>query len=468
MTVSAILTDPDYAALKSFVLQHTGLAYYSDKDEDLATRLSRRMSALKVPDCSTYLDILNRPANTSEIDALAGELTIGETYFFRQREHFELIRSKIIPDLIERNQTTRQMRIWSAGCATGAEPYSVAMLLQSEFAEPLRDWNIFILGTDINPDFLAQARAGRYSEWALRDVPLEDRECCFLQAGNRWILNREFRDAVTFRHHNLADGSAIPSADGAPFDLILCRNVLIYFSADQTRAVLLRFRKSLATEGWLLVGHAECGADALQQFAVVREPNVIAFRKNPEDLAYDGRSEEPLAQWQPWVDHSFNPPENSSANTAAIRTTPVAADPSFAPPQPASASARLEEARALADRGEWNAAASICQELLSLDPLNAAAHFTLGLILAHTSSLEEAKTELRSAIYVDRRFALAYYHLGTLLQRSRSFPEARRSFRNVLQLLEGRAADDPLEHGDGIKVEELRALTRMHEEVLGE
>ena len=121
MTVRAILCDPDYSTLKAYVLNHTGLTYYADKDEDLATRLLRRIGAVTVPNCAAYLALLKRPVPaTHEMDALVGELTIGETYFFRQREHFNLLRSTIIPDLLRRNREVRRLRIWSAGCATGA------------------------------------------------------------------------------------------------------------------------------------------------------------------------------------------------------------------------------------------------------------------------------------------------------------------------------------------------------------
>ena len=184
MTVREILSDSDYPRLKTFVLNHTGLAYYADKDEDFATRMARRFAIVKAPHCNAYLSLLSRGAHgSSEIDALVGELTIGETYFFRQNEHFELLRSTIFPDLLRRNIESRQLRIWSAGCATGAEPYSVAVLLYTEFAAQIRDWDVSILGTDINPDFLAQARTGNFSEWTLRDVAPQVKDCCFRRDG---------------------------------------------------------------------------------------------------------------------------------------------------------------------------------------------------------------------------------------------------------------------------------------------
>jgi chemotaxis protein methyltransferase CheR len=156
------------------------------------------------------------------MDQLVGELTIGETYFFRHREHFELLRTTIIPDLLERNRPAKSLRIWSAGCATGAEPYSVSVLLQSEFSAQLSGWNVSIVATDLNLDFLERGRAAKFAEWALRETVESTRQRCFVRDGNSWQLRPEFTRGVTFRYHNLAGGSDLAEGAGA-FDLILCR-----------------------------------------------------------------------------------------------------------------------------------------------------------------------------------------------------------------------------------------------------
>lgn len=465
MTIREILSDSDYPRLKALVLNHTGLAYYADKDEDFATRMVRRFAVVKAPNCSTYLSLLRRGANDpSEMDALVGELTIGETYFFRQNEHFELLRTTIFPDLLQRNIGSRQLRIWSAGCATGAEPYSVAVLLYTEFAAQIRDWDVSILGTDINPDFLAQARTGNFSEWTLRDVAPQVKDCCFRRDGKRWILDAQFRRAVTFRYHNLIDNSASASPDNQSFDLILCRNVMIYFSPERNRAVAAQLFRHLADGGWLLVGHAESSIEMFHQFEPVRAPGVTAYRK-PVDRAEKPQGT-PAPIWTPWSDRDF---EFQPVSLVETKPCLVTATEMIAPSLPSATSPNsLEDARIHADRGEWAAAEAICCRLLEVDPLSAPAHFTLGLILAHTSSVEAAIAQLRRTVYVDRKFALAYYYLGTLLQRAGSFSEAKKAFRNAFGLLQTRAAEESVEHGDGMSIEELRELTRMHRETLGE
>jgi len=284
MNVSAILHDPAYQTLKDHVLDHTGLRYYEGKDEDFATRLARRFTALGVSTCAAYLGRLEKDLRAgsdkpSELNALIGELTIGETYFFRQREHFDLLRTTIVPDLLERNRESRQLRIWSAGCAIGAEPYSVAMVLWPEFAAQLAGWDVLLLGTDINVDFLAQAREGEFSRWHLRDLPPEERDCCFVQAGSRWRLATHIRQRVTFRHHNLTDEFSHPAGDGLPFDLILCRNVIIYFASDRIRALAQQFYNLLKPGGWLLQGHAEYSSEYFSRFDLINQNGGLSRRQ---------------------------------------------------------------------------------------------------------------------------------------------------------------------------------------------
>jgi chemotaxis protein methyltransferase CheR len=460
MTVREILSDPDYPRLKAFVLNHTGLAYYADKDEDFATRIARRFAIVKAPSCKDYFFLLGPTArHPSEMDALVGELTIGETYFFRQNEHFELLRTTIFPDLLQRNIESRKLRIWSAGCATGAEPYSVAVLLYSEFAAEIGDWDVSILGTDINLDFLAQARTASFSDWILRDVPLHVRDRCFRRDGKRWILDAAFHRGVTFGYHNLADSSACASPDNQPFDLILCRNVMIYFSAEQNRAAAAHLFRQMVNGGWLLVGHAESSIELFRQFEAVHTPTVTAYRKPDAGSPV----EPPAPAWTPWSDSDFE----SSLSPVREGAPSVAREMNAMPPSTASLD-DLEEARIHADRGEWASAEAICRRLLETDPLNAPAHFILGLILTHTGTAQAAITELRRAVYADHKFALAYYYLGTLLQAAGLLSDARKAFRNSFELLQTFAAEESVELGDSMNVEELRELIRMHQETFGE
>lgn len=456
MNLAAVLADPRFPDLKRYVLTRTGLAYYADNNEDLAARLARRMSALQVSDAQSYLQTLESGmAGAHEMECLVGELTIGETYFFRQAEHFDLLRGTIVPDLLQQNAASRRIRIWSAGCATGEEPYSIAILLEREFGAQLAGWDVSILASDINRGFLARAKEACYTEWAFRATPHEIREQCFDRQGKAWLLRPEYRKRVTFQRINLASAQAMLALSGM-FDLILCRNVMIYFGGNLIEGTVTLFWEALAAGGWLIVGHAEFHPTIFSKFARVSAGDASALRK----LAPGMTPPEPEPWWP-------SPPPLAEHE-------PILRSPSKQPPQPAAPAAvmpappatTLQEVRDLADRGSWRTAAALGRQLTHSDPLNAPAHFTLGLILESIASPFEAEQALRRAIYLDRDFALAHYHLATCLQSAGKPEPARKSFQNVIQLLANRAAEERVEHGDGINVADLSEMAKLHLELL--
>ncbi|MFD0936364.1 CheR family methyltransferase, partial [Methylobacterium trifolii] len=165
--------DPGYAALKAQIVARTGHHYYADKDDLLFDRLRRRFKARGVDSAAAYRALLL--ADADEWAALEAEITIGETFFFRYAEQFAALRQTILPGLIAAREAQRSLRIWSAGCSTGAEPYSVAILLHELLGDALPAWEIHILGTDISAEALATARAAEYGRWALRTLPHEER-----------------------------------------------------------------------------------------------------------------------------------------------------------------------------------------------------------------------------------------------------------------------------------------------------
>jgi chemotaxis protein methyltransferase CheR len=445
-SVKSILSDPAYQLLKAYVLEHTGLHYYSDKDEDFAARILRRISARGAAGCSSYLAMLRLESGgePSEIEALIGELTIGETYFFRQPDHFDLLRSSILPEILQRNALSRRLRVWSAGCANGAEPYSIALLLQLEFGAALAGWDVSILGTDLNVEFLARARAGIFGDWALREVSAGLKETCFERDGNRWQLCARYRKNVSFEYNNLVASQPYPGSAGDPFDIILCRNVMIYLSRTRITEVAERLYDSLAEGGWLLVGHAEANTETFRQYSHGNHPAYGSYRKKPLTQA------PPAAL--PFLP-LFEPPRMPLPLTPTVvqaETPAVTAD----------------DARTLADCGQFERAAEICRRLIEAHPLHAPAHFTLGLIFEHTSYLTDAEAAFRKAIYLDRGLALAHYHLGTTLQVAGRFAAARKSFENVMELLADSPANTAVPLGDGLAARELLELSKMHLEFM--
>jgi chemotaxis protein methyltransferase CheR len=449
----ALIGDPLYLRLKEHLIESTGLAYYLDKDVDLARRLGRRLSTTGVEDCAAYLTILRDPLRgPSELDALIAEVTIGETSFFRHQEHFDALRERVLPDLLARNQARnppqRSLRIWCAGCADGPEPYSLAILLKREMAQQIRGCEVTILGTDINRSSLAKAREGKFEEWALRATSEEIRRECFTKEGRFWTIAPEYKEWVCFQVHNLVEHS-FPSLlnNLSAFDLIVCRNVMIYFGTELMRRMIQQFHDSLVPCGWLLVGPAEPNMTCFTSFHAVNAPGVTLYqRPEQSDLVRETFTMSPLPPLPAMPRHS------------------TAHAPVTEPARPVLPT--LESVRHFANSGAWENAARCCEELLKKDNLQANVHFYHALVLEQMSKHGEAESSLRRSLYLNRQSVLAHYYLGMFLQSRGDRREAARSFENTLNLLRSRPDADSFADADGITAAELKELATMHLEIL--
>jgi chemotaxis protein methyltransferase CheR len=271
------LTDELYISFRDLLRERCGLHYPDRKRSDLVHGLAQAMNAGGFPDLAAlYADARLGGAGW---EIILAQLTVGETYFFRNQPQFEAFRQQLLPELLQRRATIRSLRVWSAGCATGEEPYSIAMLL-GDMLPREQMWQVSILATDLNPRFLARAREALYSEWSFRETTEAQRARFWVREGNRWRLRPEIRRMVLFTRLNLAEPSYPAINNGTcAMDIIFCRNVMIYFDEETIRQVLARMYAALAPGGWLLVGHAEPQAALYQQFEVHNFPNAIIYRK---------------------------------------------------------------------------------------------------------------------------------------------------------------------------------------------
>ncbi len=271
------LTDELYLLFRDLMQERCGLAYPERKRADLAHGLGAALRASKLGSLAQlYADAR---AHGPAWETLVASLTIGETYFFRNQAQFDALREQIVPELIARRSSIRTLRIWSAGCATGEEPYSIAMMLSELLPDPAQ-WQVHILATDINPQFLARAREGLYGNWSFRDTESRLRDIYFTPEGNRWRLSPSIRQMVNFSRLNLVE-PCYPAIINGTYgqDIIFCRNVTIYFDEPTTRQIIERFYAALFPGGWLVVGHAEPQADLYQRFEVHNFPRTILYRK---------------------------------------------------------------------------------------------------------------------------------------------------------------------------------------------
>ncbi|ARA94775.1 chemotaxis protein CheR [Rhodothermaceae bacterium RA] len=275
----AALSDDLFQQLRSFIYDQTGIYFQDNKRYLLESRIGRRMQALNLPDYGAYLRHLNQPAGRAELPKLYDEITINETYFFRNTDQFSVLEQTLIPELAQERLkgTRRQVRIWSAACSTGDEPYTLALIIRERLQPRFPGIRFEIVGTDINTQVLDVARAGIYSAYAVRNVPPATLQRYFRQEGDRYHLDPEIRRMVTFKHLNLMDRSGM--ALMRHFDIILCANVLIYFDTASKQQVVSSLYASLNPGGFLMLGFSETLYGISQAFQPVRFEKTIAYKR---------------------------------------------------------------------------------------------------------------------------------------------------------------------------------------------
>ena len=244
-----------FARLQRLIYKHSGISISQDKRSSVYARLSRRLRALGLDSFCDYCRLIEE-GNVEELEHFTNALTTNLTGFFRERHHFEYLRQEALPELLLRNNRKRKLRIWSAGCSTGEEPYSIATLLL-ELMPHINSWDIKLLATDIDTDVLETAREGIYPAEEIAELSNRYIKAGFQRGtGSRQGLVRvtpAVRKLVDFRQHNLMDDWPTE----AQFDIVFCRNVVIYFDKPTRERLFDHFAEITAPGGYLFIGHSE-------------------------------------------------------------------------------------------------------------------------------------------------------------------------------------------------------------------
>ena len=259
--------------LRAFLERKTGFAIPQDRWEWLVGGFLERLRGRGFTDDAEYVAYLEQdPRGDAELEELFNALTIRKTSFFRNPACFQALEELVLPAALARQQA-RPISIWSAGCSTGEEAYSLAMVAR----HVLGDAPFYVLGTDIASEALVRARQGSYPARAAEAIPDRFQRYLTVVGGRTWV-REELRAATEFASHNLAI-DAVPRSAGGRWDVIACRNVLIYFGVEQTREVLRRFADALVPGGALFLGHAEVFTDAEPEFEVVFHGQTFFYRR---------------------------------------------------------------------------------------------------------------------------------------------------------------------------------------------
>jgi chemotaxis protein methyltransferase CheR len=487
--------------LSDFISARIGLYFPQNRWRDLTRGIhsaSQEFDFKDTESCARWL--LSSPLTRGQIETLARHLTIGETYFFREEKALEAITGRILPDLIRsRKESEQRLRIWSAGCSTGEEAYSIAILLDKLFAH-VKSWQLTILATDINPRALQKASTGVYGEWSFRGTPAWVKENYFeRKKGGRYEILPRIKRMVKFSNLNLAE-DAYPSllSNTNAMDIILCRNVLMYFTREQARNVVNKMFLALDAGGWLVVNPSELSTDLFSAFTSVNFPGAILYQKRDTEshlkAVFNGRQDhEPAILAQPFFDLTAGTEMKDVPSSESSRTISLEVDASRETQPSASNRYRdalafygqgryrvalemLEElvssgqadiathvllSRAYANQGQLVEALEWCEKAIVIDKTNALSHYLRATILQELDQVEEAIKSLQRALFLDQHFALAHFALGNLTRRQGKRKESERHLANALALLREYRQEDILPESEGMPAGRLFEIIRQ-------
>ncbi len=463
-----------------FLAQQMGLHFPPERWCDLLRGVENAAGEFGLQDAEACMQwLLSTPLDRKRIETLACHLSVGETYFFRDPQVFEALQMHILPALIQsRRESVKTLRIWSAGCATGEEAYSFAILVQRMIPD-FRQWQIIILATDINPHALARAESGIYGEWSFRNAPEWLKNGYFSATGEgRYEIMPSVRKMVTFAYLNLMEDSyPSPMNNTNALDIIFCRNVLIYFKPALAAQVVRRHYLSLTDGGWLISSPTESFQITSEIMETVNFPGAILYRKNASGMGMARSSVAPfLARPEPLEPSIIRP---AGATKQAMRR-PTAITVEKAPPRPADyqqaftlyRQGRYGEATAQAamllasgqnkvqamnllarihaNQGDLVRARQWCRQAIDADRLNPAGHYLLAIVLLEQGQTDDSMQELKRTLYLDQDFVPAYFTLGNLYRQQGRHKEARKYFDNALLLLNAHPPEETLPETEGM------------------
>lgn len=404
-------------------------------------------------------------------DDLAKQLTIGETYFFREKTAIDLLKNECIPAFLKKKTQNSVFRIWSAGCSSGEEPYTLAITLK-EAKEQYGHFNFEIIATDLNPQALEKATLGRYSAWSFRETPEAIKQKYFQKKGSLFDINNEIKDLVKFSKlnlKNLVGSSALHFAH--PFDMIFCRNVLMYFDPDTISQIGKAFFFNLHDGGWFITSQVELNDVYFSDYTKQHYGGNFFYQKQlnksngnvnpqPEKLLQKRQIQKStttslkndLSDFRKRERQHVKPTENDSSvrnNTNRLRITSATVEKTASndiyqnkvvKTETAVNDISLQQIQHLADTGNLTEALSLCAMKLETNPENTQLHYIHALICMETNQMDLAEKALTKLLYIDQQHLAAQFMLGGLFAKQGKNKQSKKQFENLSETLE--AYDD--------------------------
>lgn len=488
---------------KNLVTARSGL-YFKDCDlRDFQNALLHRMHERKIASPLAYYNILTvSEKKEEELRELLNDLTVNHTFFFRNEPQFKVLKEKILPEIIARKKErmmtnpggTKEkpsLRVWSAGCSTGEEPYSIAMAVKEAIPDS-KNWDIQIVATDASTSALGAARKGIYGLNSMRLVNKEHRDLYFFErTGTGRKAEYEIRDMiknlVRFSYFNLMEEN-----DLAEFDIIFCCNVTIYFEIETTMRVMDKIYHSLNDDGYLFIGSSESLQFISNKFKMLDWEEAIYYRKRAakevlseikvpvrQGVEVDRVLEEISRKELEAQLKGFKSPETKMAKNIdeilaeviknlyakkyyvaldlveqAHKISRDAIEPYYL------------EAETLSSLGRFEEAKDKLRTALELDPLFAPAYYLFGSLFSDEGKLEEAKKSFKKAVYLNKDFTMAHFSLANIYKNEGQPNEAIREYRNTLNLLVKNAPDDIIAYSGGFSAVAVAGACRSNIERL--
>jgi chemotaxis protein methyltransferase CheR len=505
------LSPADFDRYRAIVRQRAGIEIPDARKSDLEKGVRAALDVTGAGDEGALYELLAEkgPRGAAAFEAMVPAITINETHFFRNRPQMKSLETEILPQLIEARRETRRLRIWSAACSSGEEPYSLAILIDRLL--PDRDkWDVLIHGTDIDHMALEKAHTGLYGNWSFREVPQDVKDEYFTRLDeHRFELAPKIRRMVTFSRLNLVDDH-YPSPENVTdrMDLVVCRNVLIYFKEETIQRIVDRFHESLVDGGWLVVGHAEPSQEIFGRFEVRNYPGTIVYRRarvapakpaSPQSTVRSPQERPPLVTARkPHKPLAPRKPVVPATRTSSVRPLRPVGGKLAAGPVPQGGP--VEEAFALFEAGKSGEAINRLEALAADSPndhrapyllakifaskvrfeeaerwidvaignreLAAEAHYLRGIVLQEQGKLELALDAFRRSVFLDHTFVLGHFAAAGVFGRTGQTGRAQKSLTTVAELLSGRHADELLPEGDGLTVGRLQELVTLQQQLV--
>jgi chemotaxis protein methyltransferase CheR len=514
-----ILEPAQVERFRAVVADRMGLAFESGKLELLSQVLTERLGAFDKSRPDSYLLKLEHGWR-EEVRALAERLTVGETYFFRYADHFRAFVEVVLPNRVSARAGQHCLRILSAGCASGEEAYSLAILARENLPDPA-SWDVRLTGIDISASMIRKAKEGRYSAWSLRDTPAEMRAQHFQVCGRDYEPEPAVRPWIAFEERNLVEDDPsfwLPET----YDVVFCRNVTMYFTPQVTRAVVARITRALVPGGFLFLGHAETLRGVSHDYHLCHTHSSFYYqRRDAIQPVHAGLDDAPDDHGpRPWPTTSTRPsmsvalglqdsswvtviqqasdriaklvsePRQPSQPRVAVADGADAPDSSYralpswdlAPAlellqrerfadamtfmralpvaSGADRDAQLLRAVLLTNSGQLDEAEQVCTQILAADELDAGAHYLMALCREHAGDRTAALEHDLAATYLDPGFAMPHMHRGLLARRIGDDARARGELSLALSLLAREDASRILLFGGGFSREALAELCR--------